>query len=159
MNPQEQLIEKFYTSFQHNDWKAMQSCYHEELVFNDPVFQNLQSKEAKAMWHMLLSRSKDLLITFSHVKADGIKGSAHWVATYTFSKTNRKVINEIDASFEFKDGLIIQHIDYFDLWKWTRMAVGIAGAWLGWSSLFQNKVRRTAIDSLKKFIGQNAQYL
>jgi limonene-1,2-epoxide hydrolase len=158
MNQHEQLIEKFYKAFQQKDWKTMHTCYHNDVVFNDSAFQNLKGKEAKAMWHMLISRGKDLTLTFHQVKADELKGSCHWVATYPFSKTGRTVINEIDASFEFKDGLIYKHTDYFDLWKWTRMALGMSGVLLGWTFFLQNKVRGTAMSSLRQFIEANKEY-
>jgi hypothetical protein len=158
MNQHEQVIEKFYTAFQQHDWKAMQGCYHKEVVFNDSVFQKLKGKEVNAMWHMLISRGKELTLTLNQVKADEMKGSCHWVATYPFSKTGRRVINEIDASFEFKDGLIFKHTDSFDLWKWTRMALGVKGMLLGWAPFLQNKVRAMALDSLKQFIGANPEY-
>ncbi|MCX8492504.1 MAG: nuclear transport factor 2 family protein, partial [Cyclobacteriaceae bacterium] len=47
MNQHKQLIEKFYSAFQQKDWQTMQNCYHEEVTFNDPAFQNLKGKEAK----------------------------------------------------------------------------------------------------------------
>lgn len=155
MNAHEQLITKFYTAFAQKDWKTMQSCYHDEIVFNDPAFQNLKGKEAKAMWHMLALNAKDFSLEFNSIKASETTGAAHWEATYAFSRTGRKVVNKIDASFEFKEGLIINHTDRFDFWKWTRMALGLPGLFLGWSALIQNKVRRTALDGLRKFIDAN----
>jgi hypothetical protein len=110
------------------------------------------------MWHMLILRGKDLTLTFNQVKADELKGACHWVATYSFSKTGRMVINEIDASFEFRDGLIYRHTDHFDLWKWTRMALGMKGLLLGWTPFLQNKVRATAASGLRQFIEGNEGY-
>jgi len=152
MNSNEKLISTFYTAFQNRDWKAMQDCYHEEIVFNDPVFTNLKGKEAKAMWHMLVSSGKDLTLLFTAVKANERMGSCNWEAFYTFSRTGRKVHNVIEAKFEFRDGKIIRHTDSFDLWKWSRMAMGLSGILLGWSSLLRNKVRATAKASLEKFM-------
>ena len=56
------------------------------------------------------------------------KGSADWTADYLFSKTGRQVFNEIHAEFEFKDGKIFRHHDTFDIWKWSRQALGISGS-------------------------------
>jgi SnoaL-like domain len=158
MSTHEQLIQKFYKAFQQKDWSTMHTCYHDEVIFNDAVFQNLNSKETKAMWHMLIARGKDLVLTFGQVKADDQKGTCHWVATYPFSQTGRMVTNEIDASFEFKDGLIIKHTDSFDLWKWTRMALGIKGQLLGWTPYMRSKVRDTALGGLRLFIARNQAY-
>lgn len=158
MNTNEKIITDFYTAFQSKDWKAMQSCYHDEVIFNDPVFHDLKGKEAKAMWHMLILSGKDLTLQFSKVKADEHKGSAHWEAFYSFSRTGRKVHNVIEARFEFKDGKIIKHTDKFNLWRWSRMAFGSTGLFLGWTSAVRNKVSATAKVSLEKFIAVNPEY-
>jgi ketosteroid isomerase-like protein len=153
MHSHEALITTFYSAFQHGDYAAMQSCYHGDAEFSDPVFQHLNSKEVKAMWQMLLTSAKDLKITFSNVKADDRQGSCHWEAWYTFSRTGRRVHNIIEARFQFKDGKFIQHHDSFDMWRWSRQALGTSGLLLGWSPLVKNKVRATASKSLTKFIG------
>ncbi len=151
MHPNAQCITTFYEAFARKDGNAMAACYHPDIHFSDPVFQDLRGKAAGDMWRMLTGRSKDLAVVFSNVTADDKTGKAHWVATYTFGATQRKVVNEIDASFTFKDGLIVDHKDVFDFYKWTRMALGPAGLLLGWTPIIQNKVRGQAMDGLKKF--------
>lgn len=152
MNPNEQLIEEFYAAFAAGNPKTMASCYHSELVFEDPVFGVLKGVDVSDMWQMLIERSKGhLKIEFSDVSANNNSGSAKWVATYLFSKTNRQVINNVAASFEFKDGLIYRHTDHFDFWKWCRQALGISGALLGWTGFMQRKIRQQALESLRKF--------
>ncbi|UXE67562.1 MAG: nuclear transport factor 2 family protein [Chryseotalea sp. WA131a] len=158
MNTREHLITKFYTAFQQRNWRTMQTCYHEEVLFNDPAFTNLKGKQAKAMWHMLAENAKDFSLVFSQVVATETEGSCHWEATYSFSRTGRKVVNKIDANFQFKDGLIYRHTDRFDFWKWTRMALGTSGILLGWTPFLQNKVKATAMGGLKKFIESRAEY-
>jgi len=153
-----QIIEKFYTSFRDKDWKGMQNCYANDITFSDPVFPLLKDKAAKAMWHMLVSASTDLQISFNNIVADDKNGSCHWEAVYTFSKTKRKVHNKIKAQFRFKDGLIIEHTDSFDLWRWSGMALGASGILLGWSPLVKNKIRSMAAKNLQSFIEKNSQY-
>ncbi len=157
MDVNKQRIIAFYNAFRERDYENMIACYHADIHFSDPVFTNLHGKQAGAMWHMLCQRGEDLQVTFSAVQANEQTGRAHWEATYTFS-TGRKVHNVIDAAFEFQDGLIIRHQDHFDLWRWTRMALGPTGWFLGWSSVVQNKVRETAVTSLNKFITQHPEY-
>lgn len=152
MNSNEALIRKFYTAFQQKDFLTMQSCYHPEATFSDPVFQNLTSREVKAMWQMLTTASKDLKITFDRVQSNGNHGSCHWEAWYSFSRTGRQVHNVIDATIEFKDGLIYRHQDRFNFWRWSRQALGISGLILGWTPVVANKVRATARKSLDKFL-------
>jgi hypothetical protein len=151
----EELIAKFYTAFQNKDWKTMQSCYHDDVVFSDPVFQNLRGNEAKAMWHMLVTAGKDLTMNFSKINADNKSGSCHWEAFYSFSRTGRNVHNVIDAKFKFKDGKIFRHTDTFNLWRWSGMALGIVGMLLGWCPLIKNRVRSLAQHNLRKFMEAN----
>lgn len=152
MHPNEQLIHKFYTAFQNNDALTMKQCYHTDIQFSDPAFGLLKEEQASMMWKMLLERAKGAIkIESTNVKADEIHGSATWVAHYTFTQTNRKVINPISAEFEFKDGLIYKHNDNFDVWKWSKQALGWKGFLLGWTGFFQKKIQEKALYSLKKY--------
>jgi ketosteroid isomerase-like protein len=155
MHPNAELLNTFYSAFQKKDFATMQKCYHDEATFSDPAFKNLNSNEVKAMWQMLISRGKDLDLIFNNITADDNKGTAHWEATYTFAKTGNKVLNKIDASFEFKDGKIYRHVDNFDFHKWSSQALGFMGVILGWSSFLQNKVSQTAMQQLQSFMSKN----
>jgi hypothetical protein len=157
VNTHETLLEDFYTAFQHKDYMTMIGCYHPDIHFSDPVFTDLHGNRAKAMWHMLCNRGQDLQVTFNNIQANSREGQAHWEATYTFS-TGRKVHNVIEAHFVFADGKIIEHEDSFDLWHWTRMALGPVGWLLGWHPRLQQKVRGTAAASLNNFISQHPEY-
>ena len=72
------VIESFYTSFQARDHAGMIACYHPDVHFSDPVFTDLQGNQAKAMWHMLCVRGRDLSIEFNGVQATDTTGRAHW---------------------------------------------------------------------------------
>lgn len=101
---------------------------------------------------MLVERAKgNIKIEFKNISADDKKGSADWTANYLFSKTNRQVFNQIHAEFEFKDGKIIRHNDTFDIWKWSKQALGISGLLLGWSSFMKNKIQQNAKESLREY--------
>ncbi len=157
-NEHTRLIETFYGCFKQKDYQGMTACYHDNIAFSDPVFTDLKGKQASAMWHMLCERGKDMTLAFSGAQAQGTTGQCHWEATYTFSSTGRKVHNIIDATFDFKDGKIISHHDQFNLWRWTRMALGTSGILLGWSPIVQNKVRQTAMSGLNAFIEKHPEY-
>ena len=152
-----EFIIHFYGAFQMLNYGEMQRAYHPDSQFTDPVFGTLSSAEVSAMWEMLLTRGKDLKIAFSDVKATQTHGSCRWEAWYTFSKTGRYVHNIINSSFEFKDGKIYRQVDTFNLWRWSRQALGPTGILLGWSPLIQNKVRAGARESLNKFIGLKSE--
>ena len=149
------LIETFYTAFSKRDYAGMAACYHPDVEFKDEAF-DVTGNRAKAMWHMLCERGKDLVIEFDGVEADETSGKAHWEAKYSFSATGRKVHNIIDARFEFADGLIVKHIDRFNFWKWSSQALGISGTLLGWTPILRNAVRKKAAAGLDAFIRKHA---
>lgn len=146
------LIERFYTCFEKRDGNGMAQCYHADIVFSDPVFPLLRGPQAGAMWKMLCAQAREFTLTVSGIQADGTAGRAHWEARYLFSATGRRVHNKIDARFQFQDGKIIHHIDRFDFWKWSRMALGPVGLFLGWRPLLKNKVRRQAAKNLERYL-------
>lgn len=149
------IIERFYESFKKHDATGMVELYHSDVIFNDPVFHNLNFHKVKGMWEMLIERSGgELDITYHTLIADQEKGQCVWEAKYNFSKTKRPVHNIIHASMEFKDGLIIQHIDDFNFWRWSTQALGTPGTLLGWTPIIQNKVRKMASQSLAKYLSK-----
>jgi len=151
-HPNEELIKSFYDSFQNCDSDGMNACYRSDIVFSDPAFGTLHGEQVTSMWRMLYERGKDLDIEYGDVHADDEKGSAHWEAWYTFSKSGRRVHNVIEASFVFQDGKILQHTDRFNLWKWSSMALGPLGTFLGWTPFVQAGIRKEARRGLEKFM-------
>lgn len=149
-NANEQLINQFYQAFQKRDGDAMAACYHPEVEFEDEVF-CLKGEDVGLMWKMLCDQAKGFSLEFSEVHCDELKGSAHWEPRYLFSMTNRDVHNIIDATFEFKDGLIYRHRDRFNFWRWSKQALGVPGQLMGWSNLLRNKVKSTANANLQRY--------
>ncbi|MCY1421727.1 SnoaL-like domain protein [compost metagenome] len=145
------LITRFYEAFQRLDAEAMIACYTDDVVFSDPAFGTLRGRDAGDMWRMLAARAKNFSLTFDSVQASERSGGAHWVATYLFSQTGRTVVNDIQARFLFRDGKICEHHDHFDLWRWSRQALGAKGLLLGWAPLVQGKVHQQALKGLRAF--------
>lgn len=137
-----EIVTRFYEAFARRDAEGMVACYADDVRFSDPVFPDLRGERAKNMWRMLCERGKDLEIEFRDVKSDGTTGSAHWEARYTFSFTGHRVHNVIDARFELSNGKITRHVDSFDLWRWSGMALGVKGKLLGWAPFVQNAIRK-----------------
>jgi ketosteroid isomerase-like protein len=150
-HPNQLLIERFYEAFARLDAETMAACYADDVIFSDPAFGELRGDEARDMWRMLTQRAQAFSLTFSDVDANDQAGSARWVARYLFSQTGRTVENRIEARFVFRDGLIVEHHDRFDLWRWSRQALGLKGALLGWTPLVQRAIRAQARKGLDAY--------
>ena len=157
MHENAELITRFYDAFARKDHETMAACYAPGATFSDPVFPSLGYAELTAMWKMFCVRSKDLVVSSSDISGSDGSAGAKWQADYTFPPTGRHVRNVIDASFKIEDGRIIQHRDRFDLYRWTRMALGPMGSAMGWSPLVQNKVRKTAAAQLQSFMASEKE--
>lgn len=158
MNSHEDLLNTFYAAFQKKDFQTMKNCYHPRASFSDEVFQNLNATEVGMMWEMLIKSGKDLKIEFGNIQADDQKGRANWQASYTFSRTQKKVLNKIQGEFSFLDGKILTHRDHFNFYAWSRQAFGFTGFMLGWTGFFRNKVRKNALERLKQFSSKQASH-
>lgn len=153
MDANMKLIEKFYSAFQQRDYKAMNECYSEDIIFSDPVFMVLKGDEVRAMWEMLCKNAKDFSLTFSNIQSvDEEYYTCEWSASYIFSKTGNKVVNNVKAFMRIKDGKIIEHSDGFRLSKWIAQALGWKGVWFGWTGFMKRAVQKKARASLMKFM-------
>jgi ketosteroid isomerase-like protein len=140
------LIARFYAAFDDHDGDAMAACYAPDAHFWDPVFGDLHGAEPGAMWRMLTARAPDLRVELAEHSVEGDTGSAHWIARYTFSQTGRPVVNDVRASFRFRDGLISDHRDEFDFSGWARQAIGIAGLLPPVRAAVRRKARAGLVD-------------
>jgi ketosteroid isomerase-like protein len=153
-HPNEELIQRFYAAFARHDGDAMAACYAPGARFSDPVFTDLRGEEPGAMWRMLTARAEDLEVRLEEHEAGDERGSAHWLADYTF-RTGRRVHNDIRAEFRFENGLIAEHRDSFSFYAWARQALGPPGLLLGWTPLLRGRVRREARAGLDEFLGRS----
>ena len=147
-HPNAAMIARFYAALGQRDAATMIVCYAPDATFSDPVFPALDAAGVAAMWQMLCARGKDLDVVASDIGADAAAGRAHWVARYTYSATGRRVENQIDARFAFRDGRIVRHEDRFDLHRWLSQALGFKGALLGWLPPVQRATRAQAAHAL-----------
>lgn len=153
MNENRQVIERFYTAFQNLDYNTMNGCYHDDIIFSDPVFLTLKGDEVKSMWEMLCRNAKNFSLTFGDIDLlDEEYATCKWVANYTFSKTGNKVTNNIKAFMRLKDGKIIEHSDAFRLSTWIAQALGWKGLWFGWTGFMKRAVQKNARKSLETFM-------
>jgi ketosteroid isomerase-like protein len=147
----EETIERLYAAFAAKNGAAMTACYAPGANFRDPAFGDLEGGDIGAMWRMLTGRARDLEITLREHHADEKTGTAHWLATYTFS-TGRHVENDIQARFTFDDdGLITDHIDDFDFHKWASQALGPKGHLVALLPPLRAKARAQALSQLATY--------
>ena len=147
------LITKFYAAFSKLDSTTMNSCYAEDVVFYDPVFELLRGDEVKYMWDMLCGSAKNFSLAFNNIKdlGDGYY-TCDWVANYNFSSTGKKVVNNVTANMKIERGKILEHSDAFSVHKWAAQALGFPGWLLGWNSFFQRKIKNKARQNLLNYI-------
>jgi len=146
-----ETIGRFYEAFGQCNGSAMTACYAPDAHFCDPAFGDLNGADVGAMWRMLTSRATDLKIELHEHDADETSGSAHWIARYTFSSTDRPVVNDIQAKFRFADGLIVDHVDDFNFRRWAKQALGPMGNLVAVLPPLRSKARAKALDQLEQF--------
>ncbi len=150
----EALIRDFYAAFARHDGAAMAALYAPDAEFSDPVFTDLRGDEPGLMWRMLTDGADDLEIELLEADAGGDRGTARWLAHYTFTQTGRHVDNDVRSMFRFVNGKIAYQRDEFSFHAWAKQALGPTGRLLGWSSLLQNKVRGRARARLDDYIAR-----
>ena len=149
----EQILEDFYVAFVNGDVSRMTAHYHSNAIFEDPAFGKLNYEEVKAMWAMLIDRSRgDLKITFDILSINENLSKVAWEAKYHYGKKRRPVHNKIIASIVIEDDKIIRHTDKFNLWRWSAQAIGPVGSLFGWSPVLKNTIRKKARKALYHYM-------
>ena len=146
-----QLLNQFYSSFQKGNYMGMNACYADNIRFEDPAFGVLEGDRARSIWNMLLLKGQST-ITYDIVESTLTSGKVNWTASYKYGPHKRPVINHVNATFEISNGLIISHQDKFDLWQWSRQALGMSGLFLGWSNFMKDKIQQKTNRMLDAFM-------
>lgn len=152
MNDNEKLIDRFFTAFSNLDYKTMQDCYADNVIFSDPAFGVLYDDEVRKMWEMLCRRAKDFSLNYYNIISEDEYGTCEWTATYLFSLTGRRVTNQVKSYMKMEGGKIIEHSDAFSLHKWSAQALGLKGKLFGWSGSFQKKLQGRSRARLAEFM-------
>jgi SnoaL-like protein len=150
----ETVATNFYSAFKQKNAQGMNKCYHPQLTFEDPAFGKLTYDQTCAMWQMLCTSTKDLIIDFNILKVEKDYVETRWVAEYTLGKNKRFVHNEIIAHMNFAEGKIIKHTDVFNLHNWAKQALGLQGWLLGGSSFFKKKLQQQTNRQLAKYMNK-----
>lgn len=159
----EAAVAAFYAAFARLEPPAMAPLYADAVQFRDEAF-NLSGRAATmAMWSMLCDGVRGQgaagravwRLEASAIRrdpADARAVLAHWDVDYLFGPAQRRVHNRIDARFVFDaSGRVVEHVDRFDFWRWSRQAVGLPGLLLGWSPWLKGKVATQAGRQLERY--------
>jgi hypothetical protein len=153
-------IERLYAAFARLDGAAMQACYAADAAFDDEAFSLRGADQIGGMWRMLCDATREKGADVWQLQAgaatdQGDHWALHWEAHYRFSATGRLVHNTIGAQIRCAaDGLIVQHRDSFDFWRWSRQALGAPGWLLGWTPMLRAKVRGRAAANLAAYLAR-----
>ena len=151
MNQNEATIHRFFTAYQNKEYTTMQNCYSEDAVYNNPIYGLNDTEHVKAMWEMICKTNKEESLHFENIELlDHEYATCDWSLVYYY--TNRRINNKIKSYLRLENGLIIEHTDAFDLYKWTRMAFGLTGSLIGWSNFFQKRIQKSTRKKLSEFI-------
>jgi hypothetical protein len=124
----------------------MASLYAPMAHFEDPVF-CLEGADIGKMWIALMRRAREFSIAYTIAQAGRGWGTVEVTACYLYGG-RRPVTNVILSEIEFKDGLIVRHVDHFDFPRWAAQALGIPGRLVGRFEFFRRAVSRKAARSL-----------
>lgn len=149
-------LRDFYAAFHRRDATGMAKLYAPDATFSDPAFPGLRGREVTGMWTQLCGAAPELKVELVSVSADDHEGKAHWEAWYPFGPGKRPVHNIIHARFRFRDGLVVEQVDEFDFWRWSRQALGVVGLLMGWSGFLRRKVQGMARKGLDRFLAQQS---
>ena len=151
MNQNEATIHRFFTAYQNKEYTTMQNCYSKDAVYNSPIYGLINAEHVKAMWEMICKTNEEESLHFEKIELlDHEYTTCDWSLAYYY--TNRRINNKIKSYLRLENGLIIEHTDAFDLYKWSRMAFGLTGLLIGWSKFFQKKIQKSTRNKLSEFI-------
>ncbi len=149
------LVQRYFTAFAALDAAAMNDCLHPEISYTDPLFPNLRRQQVAAMWRMRLAvmalHRKDMSLSWTVVFCEERKAQVFWEANSRHAG-GRRIRHKALATLAFWDGRIVRHVDGYNFWHWSRQALGITGALLGWHKGYRLAVQAAALRQLTSFM-------
>jgi ketosteroid isomerase-like protein len=141
----------FYQAMNNRDSLTMNTLYAPNATFSDPVFPKLAGNDIQTMWSMLMRGAQNFTLQHEILHADESSVRVKWIATYTFSQTGRRVVNEVETQMTFANGKIVKQNDHFNFHLWARQALGLPGLLFGWTTWFQRAVQGKTRAKIEKF--------
>lgn len=151
MHPNKQLLINFFTAIQNNNVDALSDCYHDELHYSDDILDDLYGDDARAMLNWFVStREQARMLGFRILDVTDRRGRARWEIEYRSARSGRLINREIESEFQFEDGKIIYHHDYFDWGRWARRTFGPYGTHVSWAPT-RDRVRRKVRKAIDEY--------
>ena len=147
MTPAEETVKTVYEAIQRGDAAAATACYCDDAYYEDLAFKLKGNGDIDA--HVALVCSRKVKVAYTNIHTDGLEVKGHWVFDYVFAKTGRPVHNEMNSTFKFRDGKIVDHRDEGNRWEWSKQALGFPQDII--VTLAPPILRRQAIEELEKF--------
>lgn len=146
------LIGAFFDALGRGDLATVEQCYHPEVSFGDPIFQEIEGRDrVMRMWRVQHRMRTELHLAYRDLWADDHSGTARWSVDYVVAGTGRRVTDRIESLFRFDDGLIVRHHDDFDFRRWSKMALGKPhGLLFGWTPSWRQSIRDRAARQLEE---------
>jgi ketosteroid isomerase-like protein len=141
----------FYQAMNNRDSDTMNALYSPNATFSDPVFPQLEGNDIQTMWSMLMRGAQNFTVQHEIQCADESSVRVKWIATYTFSQTGRRVVNEVETKMTFANGKILTQNDHFNFYLWARQALGLSGSLFGWTNWFQRAVQNKTHAKIERF--------
>jgi hypothetical protein len=109
VHPNVKLIEALFTVLHDAKPSSVAVCYAVDASFKDIAFWLDGRDSIRQIWRFV--RNREVKVSFDLISADDRGGNGHWIASYTFTETVRKIVNDIMSTFIFRDDLILNHLD------------------------------------------------
>ena len=137
------LIDRFYEAFARQDGEAMAACYTPDAHFSDPVFTDLHGEEVgRDVADALRARHRPAGRALGgrgrrRAGLGPLGGRLHVLHRATGPQRDRGLVS-LPGRPDRRPSR------QFDLWAWSRQALGPLGVVLGWSPPVQGKIRAQA---------------
>ena len=97
--------------------------------------------DKSAIQFKMLNKSKGPAMWSPRAQSDRMRFAEAWREQLE-SMDNLDLFQESVNGLLFEGDKIVKHVDDFNMWKWTRMALGLPGMLLGWSSFLERALHR-----------------
>lgn len=143
------VVDRFFEALRRADDAVINACYHPQISYSDPLFEDLRGARVALRWRLLLREAQSFSLEHELVFADERKVQVQWTVDYALK--GKKIRLPILSTLAIWDNLIVRQVDEYEFWQYSRQAQGFAGLLLGGIEPFQQLVKRRARSDLERF--------